>query len=352
MNATSNLLISDGMQLKRVQGQKQHRRMTGTSWGPHAMHRDEHGPDHRTSHTRSNSVVSCEVHSPAVLGVKGSWVQIPPSRHSSEAISDHSDMASSRLYSHGVQLHGCDPTPQIPRKRQRREVRAVTREKRRKSDPYRVVGRDFDPDLPEESPTRARLDEAYRHVRGRSHIDLQTGERVQVLRPLDRRALIAVVFCVGGCGPDQASGERLAHVWSTPVGMLYLAELVRPHDAEPRFQDRYDAAILIWNPEIGPSSVNWKRRSALRVLQDKGWREAEGFSPPPDPHRQQSSLVIRDLLDVEDVEHPPLRVKCTRHAEALIDREKLLGTLARRQRKRTTAKPLGVSLPEVASVLK
>src|SRR5262245_40446056 len=94
---------------------------------------------------------------------------------------------------------------------------------RRKSDRYRVVPWGHDPDLPENSPTRTRLDDAFTHVTGRSYVDLHTSNNVEVVRRLDARALMAIVFCVGGCGPDRASGERLAQIWSTPAGLLYLA---------------------------------------------------------------------------------------------------------------------------------
>ncbi len=61
------------------------------------------------------------------------------------------------------------------------------------------------------------------------------------------------------------------------------------------------------------------------------------------------SLVVRDLLDADDVQHPPLRVKCSRHGEAVIDRRKLLSELARRQREHDTGTPITVSLADVAS---
>src|SRR6266545_1558813 len=220
---------------------------------------------------------------------------------------------------------------------------------RPKSDRYRVVPWAFDPDLPVGSPMRSRLDDAFAHVTGHSYLDLRTSADVEVVRRLDSRALAAVVFCVGGCGPDRASGERLAYVWSTPVGLLYLAELVVAHDAVPRFKDLHDDAVLMWHPQLGTYSVNWTTRRALdAVWREKGWSEAPNGLRKPRQWRQQRSLVVRDLLDADDVEHPPLRVKCSRHSEAVIDRRKLLGELARRQRERDAGTPIGVSLAGVA----
>src|SRR6266511_4668876 len=127
-------------------------------------------------------------------------------------------------------------------------------------------------------------------------------------------------------GPDRASGERLAYVWSTPAGLLYVAELVVAHDAVPRFEQLHDDAVLMWHPQLGAYSTNWTTRRALDAAwREKGWREAPDGTPAPRQWRQQRSLVIRDLLDAEDVEHPPLRIKCSRDGEAVIDRHRLLG---------------------------
>jgi len=131
--------------------------------------------------------------------------------------------------------------------------------------------------------------------------------------------------------------------------LLYLAELVVAHDAVPRFKDLHDDAVLMWHPQLGTYSVNWTTRRALdAVWREKGWSEAPNGLRKPRQWRQQRSLVVRDLLDADDVEHPPLRVKCSRHSEAVIDRRKLLGELARRQRERDAGTPIGVSLAGVA----
>jgi hypothetical protein len=63
---------------------------------------------------------------------------------------------------------------------------------------------------------------------------------------------------------------------------------------------------------------------------------------------QQHSLVVRDLLDAADLEHPPLRVKCSRHGEATIDRLTLLGEMVRRRREHDSGDPICVSLATVA----
>src|SRR6266536_5417972 len=78
-----------------------------------------------------------------------------------------------------------------PRRGSFGEVENVSQGPRRKSDQYRVVPWCYDPDLPDESPTKTRLDEAFAHVTGRSYVDLRTGNGVEVVRRLDRRALMA-----------------------------------------------------------------------------------------------------------------------------------------------------------------
>jgi hypothetical protein len=225
----------------------------------------------------------------------------------------------------------------------------MSQQPRRKSDQYRVVPWAYDPDLPKGSSARTRVAEAYEHVTGRSYVDLQTSDDVEVVRRLDVRALMAIVFCSGRCGPGKAGGQRLAYVWSTPPGLLYVAELVVAHDAVPRFAELHRDAVLMWHPQLGAYSINWTTRRALdAVWREKGWSEAPADMSGPRVWRQQRSLVVRDLLDVDDIEHPPLRVKCSRHGEAVIDRHRLLGELGRRQRERDAGDPIGVSLASMA----
>jgi hypothetical protein len=117
-----------------------------------------------------------------------------------------------------------------------------------------VVRWGYDPDLPDDSPTKGRFDDAFAEV-----------------SRLDSRALVAVVFCIRGCGPDRASGERLAHVWLTSVGLLYVAGLVVAHDAVPRFKDLHDDAVLMWHPQLGSHSVNWcLQRDSFRFVRFEG----------------------------------------------------------------------------------
>jgi hypothetical protein len=125
--------------------------------------------------------------------------------------------------------------------------------------------------------------------------------------------------------------------------------LVVAHDAVPRFEELHHDAMLMWHPRLGAYSINWTTRRALdAVWREKGWSEAPADNSAPYVRRQQRSLVVRDLLDVDDIEHPPLRVKCSRHGEAIIDRHRLLGELARRQREHEAGDPIGVSLASVA----
>jgi hypothetical protein len=130
---------------------------------------------------------------------------------------------------------------------------------------------------------------------------------------------------------------------------LYIAELVIAHDATPRFQEIHFDAMLMWHPELKSKGVWVTQRALDAVWKEKGWRKAPEGMPAPRHWRQQSALIVRDLLDVDGIEHPPLRAKCSRHGEALIDRHILLGELARRQRERDSGKPIRVSLAQVAA---
>ena len=220
---------------------------------------------------------------------------------------------------------------------------------RSKSDRYRVILWENDPDISPNSHTSRQLDEAWKYVTGDSYIDFTTGQRVERVRPIDLRANIATIFCIAGCGPDRASGERLASIWRTPMGFLYVAQIVLAHDAVPSFEQLHDDALIMWHPELGQSSASWTTRAALdNVWGDKGWREAPKGLVPSREWRQQHAQRIRDLLDVQDIEHPPLRVKCTRHGAAILDRSTLLSELARRQREHDAGRPIAMSLASLA----
>jgi hypothetical protein len=52
----------------------------GTTWGPHVMHTTEPHVGCGTSCTTFGAAVTCGNAYLNVLGVKGSWVQIPPAR--------------------------------------------------------------------------------------------------------------------------------------------------------------------------------------------------------------------------------------------------------------------------------
>lgn len=225
--------------------------------------------------------------------------------------------------------------------------RGAPSSRRRKSDPYRVVPMGYDPDVPHGSPTAAILEQAWRHVTGHSYIDMQTSENVEVIKRVDDRALVAAIFC-RGCGPDPAAGERLADIWKTPLGLLFVSELVLAHDALLPFEKLHEDAVLMWHPQLGAYSCDWTTRRGLDSgWRDRGWVEAPAGMKPLPRWRQQRSQIVRDLITEPDLDHPPLRVACTRHGRKLVDRDKLLAELAQRQGERRSGRPIGVALHEV-----
>jgi hypothetical protein len=83
-----SLLLDNGIPLGEISRRVGHSSMAvtfkrpalGTIWGPHATHTTGQSACDRTSRYTHSARLSCEYAYPAVLGVKGSRVQIPPSR--------------------------------------------------------------------------------------------------------------------------------------------------------------------------------------------------------------------------------------------------------------------------------
>lgn len=139
---------------------------------------------------------------------------------------------------------------------------------------------------------------------------------------------VRIVRCVpaGGCGGDGKAGERLAEVWRTSHGNLWLSGLIVAHDAVPTFREIHPDAIVMEHPSGGV--VETTRRAFDAVWREKGWRVSR--RPPPRRWRSQHRQIVRDLVDREDLPHVSLRVKCSVHGgPVVVDRQALLHELDR-----------------------
>ena len=228
-------------------------------------------------------------------------------------------------------------------------------------DPYRVVGYDPDPDLPLPdaldgshakllTPTRKALDAAQWHV---------TGQTVERKPAAGEAACVLTIHCVpAGCGPDKGTGARLAAVYRTPEGLLYLARIVIAWKDVPTFEQLHDDAMVMYHPELEAergtaySSAHWVTRRGFQHQQTKGWRQVPDGVRPVDEWRKPRRTLVRDLLDRDDLEHPPLRAQCHRHGETVLDRGRVFAEarLARKRRRAVTLAGLGARYAESESM--
>jgi hypothetical protein len=148
-----------------------------------------------------------------------------------------------------------------------------------------------------------------------------------------------IVRCLPGvgCGDDGKSGESLARVYRTPLGMLWCSEVVVAHDALPTFREMHADAMVMRHPITG--GVSETTRGAFeRVWQAKGWFMADPSDLPPQ-WRPQRALLVRDLVDRDDHPHVSLRVSCSVHRAAVVDRQMLLGELSKIGTQRWATRP-------------
>lgn len=134
------------------------------------------------------------------------------------------------------------------------------------------------------------------------------------------------VVCVpnAGCGADGKSGEALAGVYLTAAGALWCSEPVVAHDALPSFAEMYPDAVVMRHPAT--RGVTESTREAFeKVWQPEGWQEATRAELSAKQRwRPQRALQVRDLVNREDLPHVTLRVTCSRHGAAMVDRALLL----------------------------
>lgn len=152
--------------------------------------------------------------------------------------------------------------------------------------------------------------------------------------------LAAVVHCIG----TDCRGATLAEIRRTDRGHLFIAELVYAHDQPPWPPEPH---VLAVNVNLPPDQSVWLPDTAMHIWARKGWVLAPPGTPPPAPqHRTQlNALIVRDLLDVDSPHHPPLRVKCRRHGEARLDRDKVRRVLAATP---SGKRPARIPLPQVS----
>jgi hypothetical protein len=190
----------------------------------------------------------------------------------------------------------------------------------------KVWVQEVDPDLTDNDLAR-RVQAAADAVTGRWR-RVPGGGTETVVAPVGKYALRAVVYCIG----RDCHQAGLACVWRTEHGLLYWARLVFPHDHNPP-----PPFVPIVHPDL-PGQVTEVAVSALDQHGRSGWVPAPpGTSRPARTYRQPAYAVdVRDLLDVDSSAHPPLRAKCPRHKEVMLDRDRLRGELARGHNARGT----------------
>lgn len=165
----------------------------------------------------------------------------------------------------------------------------------RRNDPYRVALR-ADPDLPRhedpdwpgcfiQTDTEAALDAAWQSLVQPAGRDAR-GRPIVVLPTVKTR--LKIMCEPHGCGSSAAgrrSARQLAGVYRTDEGLLFVSEYLTPR-------------------------AKWK---TLELRAE--WQQAR-------------SERVRDLLDRDELDHVPLRVKCNRRpGAAILDRSRVLAAI-------------------------
>lgn len=146
---------------------------------------------------------------------------------------------------------------------------------------------------------------------------------------------LLTVTCLPGhrCGQKRGPSGRawpgeLARVYRTPHGLLYLAPLVMDREFMDRQRAESGRFVRVYHPVThGVADVG--RRAFETVWAAKGWQLAAPDATLTRGRQPQWRLMVRDLLDRDDLDHVPLRAKCHRGGELPpMDRMRLLGALA------------------------
>ncbi len=199
----------------------------------------------------------------------------------------------------------------------------------RKSSRYRVGITRSDPDLADGALKWAIM-EADAEVTGHGLPQSKT--------QVSDHGCAAVIHCIG----RKCNSATLAYVWQTSLGLLFRSVLVFAHDHP---LTRPDVSFLTMrHPDVaGPATTTAEAYQGFH--KDKGWQLCPA-EPLPRHQRSQVGVLVRDLITSELPGHPPLRVKCPRDGEAVVNRLLLLAELAQRG-KRATARPLHIPLSAV-----
>ncbi len=172
-------------------------------------------------------------------------------------------------------------------------------------DPVPYAINELDPDLGP-GPLRDAVRIAYDAWLPKRVLYLHTGD--EVIQEQYAGRLVVDVYCgrervrqnprgeIFGCG------EVLAEVWGTTHGLLYVALLPKGRPAK------------------------WKARDN-----------------PGDGRKRGAATLVRDLLDFQASDHPPLRVRCPRHGDGLADREQAMAAATSRGAQLRPV-PIGIAL--------
>lgn len=146
-------------------------------------------------------------------------------------------------------------------------------------------------------------------------------------RESDGRQPDLIVRCLqkAGCGHDGKAGEFLASVFRTSHGALWCSLPVVAHDALPTFAEIHGAQAMVMRHPI-TGGVTETTREAFEHWRLNGWLEAERSELEPE-WRPNHRLLVRDLLDRDDLPHVSLRVSCSTHRACVVDPAKILGEL-------------------------
>lgn len=128
------------------------------------------------------------------------------------------------------------------------------------------------------------------------------------------------------CSQSECPGRNrerqpwIARVSKTPPGFLFRAVLPLSHELWPTLED----PVVMIHPDLPGPPAEVTRQALERVWVHKGWQEAPAGTKVPKKYLGQYGVLIRDLLDFDSDQHPPLRVSCRYCGEQSLDRLRLL----------------------------
>lgn len=128
------------------------------------------------------------------------------------------------------------------------------------------------------------------------------------------------------CGHNGKAGEFLASVFRTSHGVLWCSLPVVAHDALPTFEEIHGEQTVFMRSPANGMVTTAIRAGFERVWMPKGYVEVDRTEWKPS-WRPNHRLLVRDLLDRDDLPHVSLRVSCSIHPACVVDPAKILGEL-------------------------